>query len=86
MMLPVLSSEYFVYHHMQNTAFVRVYGRRHKYDNSDFAHDRPTHDRTVDILGQQQVFACYGLQSTRTTAQVAPFESPPCKRIYDNLT
>ena len=28
MMLPVLLSEYFVYHHMQSTAVVRVYGRQ----------------------------------------------------------
>ena len=28
MMLPVLSSEYFVYHHMQSSAVVRVYGRQ----------------------------------------------------------
>ena len=37
MMLPALSSEYFVYHHMQSTAIVRAYGRQPKYDNSDFA-------------------------------------------------
>ena len=37
MMLPVLSSEYFVYHHMQNTAVVQVMVDCRKYDNSDFA-------------------------------------------------
>ena len=31
----------------------------------------------VDVLGRQRAFACNGIQSTRTTAQVASFESPP---------
>ena len=37
MVLPVLSPENFVYHHMQSTAVIRVYGRSRKYDTSDFA-------------------------------------------------
>ena len=38
MMLPVLSSKSFHYHHIQNPAVVRVYMfDSHKYDASDFA-------------------------------------------------
>ena len=47
MMLPVLSSETFVYHHMQNLAVVRVMVDSRKYDTSDFA---VVHDTTVDNL------------------------------------
>ena len=77
MMLPVLSSEYFVYHCMQKLAVVRVY--RRSYHASDDSKITSIILTAVDhIIGRQQCFACYGIQSTRTTAQVASFESPPC--------
>ena len=76
MMLPVLSSEYFVYHHMQNNAVVRVY--RESYHVLDKSKITSLIFMAVDhILGRQQCFACDGIQSTQTTAKVASFESPP---------
>ena len=69
MMLPVLSSEYFVYHHMQSTAVVRVYG---KYDTSDFAVIR---DKTRPSIHSDDSKRLHGIQSTRTTEQVASFDS-----------
>ena len=75
MMLPVLSSEYFIYHCMQKLAVVRVY--RPSYHVSDDSKIPSFIFTAVDhILGQQQCFACDGIQSTRTTAQAASFESP----------
>ena len=75
MMLPVLLSESFVYHYILKLA-VRVYRRLyHVLDDSKITSNIVT---TVDyILGGQQGFACDGIQMTRTTAQVASFESPP---------
>ena len=76
MMLPVLSSESFVYHHMQNLAVVQVY--RQPYHDLDDSEITSIIFTAVDhILGRQQGFACNGIQMTRTTAQVASFESPP---------
>ena len=76
MMLPLLSSEYFVYHYMQKLAVARVY--RQLYYVSDDSKIASVIFTAVDhILGRQQCFACDGIQSTRTTAQVASFESPP---------
>ena len=62
-----------------------------KYDNSDFAVVRDM--IRLSILGRQQAFACNGIQSARTTAQVASFESPPVEprrektglRIFDQV-
>ena len=73
MILPVLSSEYCVYHCMQKLAVVRVY--RWSYHISD---DSKVTSIVDHILGRQQCFACDGIQSARMTAQVASFESPPC--------
>ena len=80
MMLPVLSSQSFVYHYVLKLAVVRVYRRSyHVSDDSKITSNIVT---TVDyILGQQQGFACDGIQMTRTTAQVASFESPPCYTV-----
>ena len=77
MMLPVLSSEYFVYHYMQKHAVVRVY--RQSYHVSDESKITSIIFTAVyHIHGGQQCFACDGIQSTRTRAQVTSFESPPC--------
>ena len=76
MMLPVLSSESFVYNYMLNLAVVRV--NRQPYHDSDDSKINSIIFTAVDhILGRQQGFACNGIQMTRTTAQVASFESPP---------
>ena len=76
MMLPVLSSESFVYHYMIKLAVVRVY--RQSYHVSDDSKITSNIITTVDyILGRQQGFACEGIQMTPMTAQVASFESPP---------
>ena len=56
-----------------------VHGR--KYDTSDHFCCRPRLDMTVDVLRLQQVFACYGIHITRTTAQVASFGIIPLKII-----
>ena len=72
MMISVLSSDYFVYHCMQKVAGARVY-RQSYHVNSKITSIILT---AVDhILGQQQCFACDAIQSTRTTAQEASFES-----------
>ena len=77
MMLPVLSSEYYVYHCMQKLAVIRVYLR--SYHVSDDSKITSIILTAVDyILRRQQCFACDGIQSTQTTAQVASFESPLC--------
>ena len=76
MMLPVLSPEYFVYHYMPKNAVIRVY--RQSYHVSGDSKITSIIFTVVDhILGRQQCFACDGIQSTRTTAQVASFESLP---------
>ena len=76
MMLPVLSSEYIVYHYMQKVAVVLVY--RQSYHVLDDSKITSIIFTAVDhILGRQRCFACDGIQSTRTTAQVASFESRP---------
>ena len=76
MTLPVLLPEYFVYHHMQKLAVVRVYRQSyHVLDNSKITSIIFTADD--HILRQQQCLACDGIQSTQTTAQVVSFESPP---------
>ena len=81
MMLPVLSSEYFVYHYMQKLAVVRV--RRRSYHVSDDSKITSIILTAVNhMLGQPQGFACDGIRSTRTTAQVASFESPPWSLVY----
>ena len=73
MMLPVLWSESFVYHYMQNLAVVRVY--RQSYHDSDDSKSTSIIFTAVDhVLGRQQCFACNGIQMTRMTAQVASFE------------
>ena len=77
MMLPVLSSEPFIYHYMQNPAVVRVH------DTSDFAVVRALILLSM-YSDDSKFFACYGIQMSRTTAQVAPFESPPPR--YQNNT
>ena len=76
MMLPVLSSEYFVYHYMQILAVIRVYPQ--SYHVSDDSKITSIIFTAIDnILGPEECFACDGIQSTWTTAQVASFESPP---------
>ena len=74
MMLPVLSSESFVYHYMQNLAVVPVY-RQPSQDLDDSKINGIIFTAIDNILGRQQGFAC--IQISRTTAQVASFESPP---------
>ena len=70
MMLPVLSSEYFVYHCMQKLAVV--------IDGRTTAKSLVSHLRLSTIYSDDSsAFACDGIQSTRTTAQVASFESSP---------
>ena len=63
MMLPVLSSEHFVYHYMQKLAVVRVYPQSyHVLDDSKIS---SIMFMAVDhILGQQQCFACDGIQNS----------------------
>ena len=75
-MLPVLSSESFVYHYIQNFAVVRVYlPLYHVLDDSKITSIIFT---VIDhILVRQKGFACNGIQMTQTTAQVASFESSP---------
>ena len=75
MMLPVLSSEYFVYHCMKKLAVGRVY-RRSYYVSDDSKITSIILTAVEHILGRQQCFACDDIQSTRSTAQVASFESP----------
>ena len=77
MMLPLLSSEYFVYHCMQKFAVVRVCRRSyHVLDDSKISSILLA---AVDhILGRQQCFACDCIHSTRASAQLASFESPLC--------
>ena len=76
MMLPVLSSELFVYHYMQNFVVVRVYQQLH-HDSDDSKITSIIFMAVDHILGRQQGLACNGIQMTLTTAQVASFESPP---------
>ena len=67
----VLSSEYLVvYHYMQRLAVVQVYRQSYHVSDSKIMYH-------YYVLGRQQWFACDGIQITRTTAQVASFESPP---------
>ena len=70
MMLPVLSSEYFVYHYMQNLL-------SSEYIDSRIMSRTTAKSTAVDyILGRHQCLHVMVYKVLKTTAQVASFESP----------